>query len=188
MAVGIVATLLFPNFWQQALIKSKGSTNTSSNVLAKKEAKGAKEAKPEITYQISNLGLTLNYPAYTRLPSKVIKPSDGSVTSLPGTEVILEGRSDQEFQEASLITNARDSFLMETKKGVSFAGSLMVREKGFYQFKLKSLSGVHVLLPNKYPIQLDKDKAPQVRLLPANPKPVYYDSDKIQVFLSLIHI
>ncbi|MEC9423478.1 MAG: hypothetical protein VYC01_03945, partial [Nitrospinota bacterium] len=182
LAVGIFATLLLPNFWQQALTKSKGYANANLKVSANKKINEAKESKPEIIFQISNLGITFNYPAYTHLPSKVIKPSDGSVSSLPGTEVIIEGVSDQEFQEASLTINAKDSFLMEPKNGVSFLGSFMVREKGFYQFKLKSLSGTHVLLPNKYPIQLKKDKAPEVRLLPSNPKPVYYDSDKIQVF------
>ena len=182
LAMVISATLLLPNFWQQALTKSKGYADTNLKVSANEKVKGSNESKPEIIFKISNLGITLNYPDYTHLPSKVIKPSDGSVTSLPGTEVIIEASSDQEFQEASLTINAKNSFLMEPKKGASFLGSFMVREKGFYQFKLKSLSGTHVLLPNKYAIQLEKDKTPQVRLLPSNPKPVYYDSDKIQVF------
>ncbi|MBC8285126.1 MAG: hypothetical protein H8E32_15030 [Nitrospinae bacterium] len=182
LAMGIVTTLLLPNFWQQALTNSRGSSNTTSVVIADKDLQTSKESKPELIYNISNLELTLNYPAYTRLPSKVIQPSDGSLTSLPGTEVRLNGKSDQKFQEASLVVNSKDSFLMEPQKDTSFAGSFMVREKGFYQFRLKSLSGTHTILPHKYPIQLEKDKAPRVMLFPANPKPVYYDSEKIQIF------
>jgi len=177
----LIATLLAPNLWQQALINSRESNNINSIVFTKNQTKKTKESKQEITYEISNLALTLNYPAYTGLPPKVINPSNGSVTSLPGTEVIIKGNSDKEFQEANLMINVKDSFLMESNKGFSFAGAFIVREKGFYQFKLKSISGAYTLLPNKYPIQLEKDKAPKVRLLPSNPKPVYFDTDKIQV-------
>jgi len=177
----LIATLLAPNLWQKALTNSRKPNNTNSIISANKQTKNTNELKSEVTYEISNLSLALNYPAYTRLPPKLIKPSDGSVTSLPGTEVIVKGTSDKEFQEANLILNIKDTFLMESEKGVSFAGTFIVREKGFYQFKLKNIPGGYTLLPNKYPIQLDKDKTPKVRLLPSNPKPVYFDTDKIQV-------
>ena len=181
LAVCLITTLLAPNLWQQALLNSRESNSTNPIEFSNKQAEKTKELKQEITYKISNLALTLNYPAYTRLPPKVIKPSNGSVISLPGTEVVIKGTSDKEFQEANLMLNAKDTFLIESKKGISFAGEFIVREKGFYQFKLKSIYGTYSLLPNKYPIQLEKDKAPKVRLLPSNPKPVYFDSDKIQV-------
>lgn len=182
LVLSIAAALLLPGFWHQAFTKSRILTSTNTVESANEKVKASKESKPELIYEINNLGITLNYPAYTRLPSKVVKPSDGAVTSLPGTEVIIEGKSNPKFQEASLVINAKDSFLMGSKKDASFAGSFMAREKGFYQFKLKDLAGKHVLLPHKYPIQLEKDKAPRIRLFPSNPKPVYYDSDKIQIF------
>ena len=58
----------------------------------------------------------------------------------------------------------------------------MIREKGFYQFRVKGPSGTRTVLPQKFPIKLDKDKKPRILLFPANPKPVYFDTDKIQIF------
>ena len=182
MVVGIAVTLLLPNFWQQALINSKGSVTTPGITKIDEKIQNPITEGPEQNYQISDLGLTLNYPSYTRLPSKVIKPSDGSVKSLPGTEVTIKGKTNEDFHEATLVVNIKDSILMESKDPLSLKGAFMVRERGFYQFRLKDQSGTQVLLPKKYPIELEQDQTPRVVLLPANPKPVYYDSDKIQIF------
>ena len=133
-------------------------------------------------YSIHDLALNLNYPAYTRLPAKVINPSDGSVKALPGTEALIKGKINHPFQAASLVVNEKDSFLMESKKDSSLSGSFMVREKGFYQFRVKGNSATRSTLPQKFPIELKKDQKPRILLFPANPKPVYFDTDKIQIF------
>ena len=182
IVVGISVTLLLPNFWQQALINSKGSVSTPGITKIDEKIQNLITEGPEQNYQISDLGLELNYPSYTRLTSKVIKPSDGSVTSVPGTEVTIEGKTNENFHEATLVVNTKDSILMESKDPLSLKGGFMVRERGFYQFQLKDQSGTQVLLPQKYPIELEQDQTPRIILLPANPKPVYYDSDKIQIF------
>ena len=182
MVVGISVTLLLPNFWQQALINSKGSVSTPGITKIDEKIQNPITEGPEQNYQISDLGLTLNYPSYTRLTPKVIKPSDGSVASVPGTEVTIEGKTNENFHEATLVVNTKDSILMESKDPLSLKGGFMVRERGFYQFQLKDQSGTQVLLPQKYPIEIEQDQTPRIILLPANPKPVYYDSDKIQIF------
>ena len=182
IVVGISVTLLLPNFWQQALINSKGSVSTPGITKIDEKIQNPITEGPEQNYQISDLGLTLNYPSYTRLTPKVIKPSDGSVASVPGTEVTIEGKTNENFHEATLVVNTKDSILMESKDPLSLKGGFMVRERGFYQFQLKDQSGTQVLLPQKYPIEIEQDQTPRIILLPANPKPVYYDSDKIQIF------
>ena len=182
MAVSMAVTLLLPNFWQQALINSKGSVSTAGITKMEEKIQSPITEEPEQNYQINDLGLTLNYPSYTRLTSKVIKPSDGSVASLPGTEVTIEGKTNEGFHEATLVVNAKDSILMESKNQFSFKGALLVRERGFYQFQLKGQSGAQFLLPQKYLVELEQDQAPRIILFPANPKPIYYDSDKIQIF------
>ena len=93
MVVGIAVTLLLPNFWQQALLNSKGSVTTPGITKIDEKIQNRITEGPEQNYQISDLGLTLNYPSYTRLPSKIINPSDGSVKSLPGTEVTIKGKT-----------------------------------------------------------------------------------------------
>ena len=182
MAVGMALTLLLPNFWQQALINSNGVVSTPGITKIEEKFQSPITKGPEQNYQISDLGLILHYPAYTRLTSKVIKPSDGSVTSLPGTEVTIEGKTNEGFHEATLVVNTKDSILMESKDRLSLKGAFLVRERGFYQFRLKDKSGTQVLLPQKYPIELEQDQTPRIVLFPANPKPVYYDTDKIQIF------
>ncbi len=182
LALGLAATFLLPNFWQQAIKNGTTSVTVQNTWVVNKNTSGPEAVRAEPVYTINDLALTLHSPSYTRLPVKKIKPSDGSVNALPGTEVKIEGRSDIEFKEASLVVNTKDQFLMESKDGRSLIGSFMVREKGFYQIKIKGPTGIRTLLPEKYPIELEKDQSPRVVLFPANPKPVYYDSDKVQIF------
>jgi hypothetical protein len=180
LALGLVTTFIVPDFWQQALKKNSVSINTSQTTTAEINNSNPKLKKP--VYSIHDLVLNLNFPAYTRLPAKVINPSDGSVKALPGTEVIIKGKIDQPFESASLVLNGKDSFLMESKKEASLSGSFMVREKGFYQFRVKGNSATKTVLPQKFPIELAKDQNPRILLFPANPKPVYFETDKVQIF------
>ena len=182
LVVSLGTTLILPGFWQTAFINSKGKANEPIIATAKKGTQNPVAGKTIQNYKISDLGITLNYPSYTHIEPKTVNPSDGSVKTLPGTEVVIKGKANDDFKEATLVVNAKNSFLMETKSPSSLKGSFMVRENGFYQFKLKDLSGNQVLLPQKYPIELEKDQSPRIVLFPANPKPVYYDSDKIQMF------
>ena len=180
LSVGLVVTLIAPDFWQQALKNSNPSAGTPPTVTAEKNISSPDLAEP--VYSIHDLTLTFNYPAYTRLSAKRVNPSDGSVKALPGTEVLIKGKINQAVQAASLVINEKDSFLMESKKDSTLSGSFMVREKGFYQFRVKGQSGTRTVLPQKFPIKLDKDQKPRILLFPANPKPVYFDTDKIQIF------
>ena len=180
LSIGLVVTLIAPDFWQQAFKNSNPSAGTPPTMTAEKNISSPDLAEP--VYSIHDLALTLNYPAYTRLSAKRVNPSDGSVKALPGTEVLIKGKINQAIQAASLVINEKDSFLMESKKDSTLSGSFMVREKGFYQFRVKGPSGTRTVLPQKFPIKLDKDQKPRILLFPANPKPVYFDTDKIQIF------
>jgi DNA repair exonuclease SbcCD ATPase subunit len=180
LALGLVATFIIPDFWQHALKNSNASIKPPQTVTAEKNI--SKPALAEPVYTIHDLALTLNYPAYTRLSAIKINPSDGAVKALPGTEVLIEGKINQAVQTASLVINEKDSFLMESKKDSTLSGSFMVREKGFYQFRVKGHSGTRTVVPQKFPIEVEKDQKPRILLFPANPKPVYFDTDKIQIF------
>ena len=180
LALSLIVTFIVPDFWQLALKNSNPSINPSQTITAKKSIPNPKLTEP--VYSIHDLALKLNYPSYTRLPAKVITPSDGSVKALPGTEVRVEGKINQAVQSASLVVNGKDSFLMESKKDTSLTGSFMVREKGFYQFRVKRNSETRTVLPQKFPIEIEKDQKPRILLFPANPKPEYFDTDKIQIF------
>ena len=136
----------------------------------------------EIRYSIDHLELTFNFPAYTRKKSVTQNPSDGKIKVLPGTEVLLKGNVSAPVEDASLVLNGKDNLSMNVRNKTALEGRFIVKEPGFYQFRLKSPHGEKTLLADKYPITLAKDQAPKITILLANPKPVYYLSNKVQFF------
>ncbi|MDH3256678.1 MAG: hypothetical protein OEM27_03595 [Nitrospinota bacterium] len=136
----------------------------------------------EIQYSIDHLDLTFNFPSYTRKKSVAHNPSDGRIEVLPGTEVVLKGNVSVPIEGASLVLNGKDNLSMNVQDKTAMRGRFIVKEPGFYQFRLKSPHGEKTLLAEKYPITLKKDKAPRIIIFLANPKPVYYQSNKIQLF------
>jgi soluble cytochrome b562 len=135
-----------------------------------------------VQYRIEELGLEFNFPAYSQLARKTVRPSDGKVEALPGTEVKILVRVRPAPEGAELVLSGRDHFSMRRAAGEGFMSSFLVKEKGFYQFLIKDKAGQKHLLKKKYPITPVPDEAPQVVLFLANPKPVYHDNDKVQMF------
>ncbi len=170
-------TALLPDFWKQAFFPSTSEELAQTQALQNQEV--PKPASSQADYQIDNLTLTLEFPAYTQLKKQVLMR--GSVKALPGTEVKVNGNSNLSVDESELVVNNRDHFLMDVNGLNNLKGSFMIREKGHYQFKVKPSEGEKFLLAKKYSIELERDKSPQVILFPENPKPVYYETDNVQV-------
>ena len=182
-AIALAAAFLLPDFmtrgydhWAQppALVQVApvpDSPNPTSAIPEK-----------EIQYSIDSLKLTFNFPAYTRKKPVTHNPSDGKIKALPGTEVLLKGKVTPSIEGASLVLNGRDNLSMKVQNKTALEGRLIVKESGFYQFRLKSPQGKKTLLPDKYPITLTRDKAPSINIILANPKPVYYLSHKVRFF------
>ncbi len=172
----ITSTMLLPDFWQQGLSDSQELTQAQD--MQNKNETNSKPAQAD--YHIANLSLTLEFPAYTQLKKQTL--TQGSVKALPGTEVKINGSSNLPVDGAQLVVNNHDHFLMDVNNLKNMGGSFMLHEKGHYQFKLTPPDGEKFLLKKKYPIELKQDKPPQVILFPANPKPVYYGTDNVQMF------
>ncbi len=136
----------------------------------------------EIQYAIDHLNLKFNFPAYTRKKPVTHNLSDGKIVALPGTEVLLKGNVNVPVESASLVLNGKDNLAMTIQDETAIKGRFIVKEPGFYQFRLKSPLGKKTLLAEQYPITLTRDKAPRIIIFLANPKPVYYLSNKIQLF------
>ncbi len=155
---------------QTALITpDEKPSDTSSKIIAQ-------------NYTIENLALTYHYPAYTKLESVVVNPSDGKVEVLPGTEVQIEARTNNPVAGAELMVNGKDNFQMKATKKGSLDTRFLVKEKGYYQIRIKVEGGDKLLLEKKYPIIITDDLAPSIILFLANPKPVYFENDKIHIF------
>ncbi len=175
----ITATWALPGFWKPAFSNSQ---ELAQSQIAKNNKEKPEVTKKPVKYSINNLSLTLEFPAYTQLKRQTITPSDGSIKALPGTEVKIMGDSNLPVEGVELVVNNRDHFLMDMLNSKNLQGALIIREKGHYQFKVKQQDGGKFLLDEKYPIELKQDKSPQIILFPANPKPVYYDNDTVQMF------
>ena len=181
--IALTVALLLPDFMTRGydrwthppalnqVVESSDSSDPASATLEK-----------EIQYAIDHLDLTFNFPSYTRKKSVTHNPSDGKIVVLPGTEVLLKGNVSVAIEGASLVLNGEDNPSMTVQNETGIEGRFIVKEPGFYQFRLKSPLGKKTLLAEKYPITLIKDKDPRIIIFLANPKPVYYMSNKIQLF------
>jgi hypothetical protein len=161
---------------------------TSSSVLAQTfqekttDQEQTKSNPTSINYSIDYLDLILNFPSYTGKNPEIIKPSNGEINVLPGTEVIINAKTNSMVRGANLIFKGQDILTMKKENNTSLNISLLVKEKGFYQFNVKDPKGKEYLLEKKYPVMLAKDQSPNIILFLANPKPVYFNTDKVQLF------
>ncbi len=180
LAVLTVAVLAVPDF------VSRGYKNFISNqnpaAQAKSENLSGKSAPPPLpAYRIEDLSLTYNYPAYTGLPQKTVHPSDGRVLALPGTEVLVQVKTNSPLSKAALVLNRDAEYSTRQTGPQTFEGQFLNQQPGFYQFRIQSPDRQTVLLPEKYPIVMDQDKTPRIVLFILNPKPIYYADHKIEL-------
>lgn len=133
-------------------------------------------------YLIDSLNLTFNFPYYTRIKTKTSKSPDGKISVLPGTEVVISATTNIPASGAELVSNDKDKFAMSEISKTTFKANLLVKKKGDYQFIIKDEKGIKHLLAKKYPVTLNKDNAPSIVLFLANPKPVYFNTDKVKFF------
>jgi hypothetical protein len=179
----VIVAFLLPDFF------SKGFDNLLSPPVpaaSQIQASATKpKQKPEASigkYTISDLKLTFNYPAYTGMKPQVIHPSDGKISVLPGTEAQVQGTVNLPVDGGELVWNAKDNFSMQLLGNNTLETQFLVKEQGFYQFRVKDAEGTKHLLPEKYAVTLTQDRAPNIVLFIANPKPVYYANGTIELF------
>ncbi len=174
----ITANALLTDFGKQVSPDSQELAQTPT--IQSENQKGSEIADKQADYHIDNLSLILEFPAYTGLKKQIL--TQGSLKALPGTEVKVTGNSNLPVEKAELVVNNHDHFAMDVSDLKNLNGSFLLREKGHYQFRVKPSDGEKVLLREKYSIELEQDKSPQVILFPANPKPVYFRTDSVQMF------
>jgi hypothetical protein len=116
---------------------------------------------------VTDLKLTLRFPAYMAEPDEVIPGSSGDVTAPRGTEVIIEGRADRALEKASLLVGDSET-AVEVKGGRDVVARFVVNENGAYRFKIDGvgagLGGRPELDPVAHKITVKVDAAPTVLL------------------------
>ena len=99
----ITATALLPGFWKQVSPDSQELTQTPT--IKSENKKDSQIADSQDDYQIDNLSLILEFPAYTKLKKRIL--TQGSLKALPGTEVQITGNSNLPVESAELVVNNR---------------------------------------------------------------------------------
>ncbi len=181
LTVLAVAVLAAPDFISKGY--KNFISNQNPNTQAKSQNSSGKSVSPPPlpAYRIEELSLAYNYPAYTGLPQKTVHPSDGRVLALPGTEVLIKVKTNLPLSKASLVLNRDAEYSTRQTDPQAFEGQFLNQQPGFYQFQIQSPDRQTVLLPEKYPIVMDKDQTPRIVLFVLNPKPVYYADHKIEL-------
>lgn len=183
---GILILLVFTVLFIPDFIE-KGNTFWSIQEIYLKASQTQKfdekntNLKP-VNYSIESISLTFHFPLYTGLKTQSTKSLDGKIHVLPGTEANIMAKMNASLIGADLIFNGKDKYTMKKEGEMGLRGNLLVKEKGFYQFSLKDQKRDKHLLVKKYPVTLVKDQAPNIVLFLANPKPVYFNTDKVQFF------
>ena len=150
--VALTVALLLPDFVTRGYdhwVQPPALANAVQNSDASDQASATPES--EIQYSIDHLNLTFNYPAYTRKESVTHDPSNGTIDVLPGTEVLLKGNVSVPVEGASLVLNGKDNLSMTVQNKTALKGRFIVKEPGFYQFRLKSPHGEKTLLAREIP-------------------------------------
>lgn len=116
---------------------------------------------------VTDLKLTLRFPAYMTEADEVIPGSSGDVTAPRGTEVIVEGRADRALEKASLLVSSggdREVAAEVKPDGRTVVARFVVDAGGSYRFKLDGVRGGAELDPVAHKITLHADAAPSVSL------------------------
>lgn len=131
---------------------------------------------------VTDLTLTLRYPAYMARADEVIAGASGDITAPRGTEVIVEGRADIKVNAAAIVlTGGPEELSLQAEvNGRQVRGRFTVSAPGAWRFKLTS-DGRERLDPVARHILIKADAAPTVRLEhPATDETVQPD-DEIKV-------
>lgn len=112
---------------------------------------------------VTDLKLTLRFPAYMGRDDQVIPGSSGDVVAPRGTEIFLEGRADRAVKAAALLLGEREVAL-EVAGGRTLKGRFLVDAQGSYRFRLTEPDGDTELDPVAHRVTLSPDEVPKVSL------------------------
>jgi len=150
------------------------------------EALSARAAQQ--TPLVTDLTLTLRFPAYMARADEVIPGSSGDVTAPRGTEVILQGRADRPVRAAALLVTGGEKELVldaAVKDRRALSARFVVEANGAWRFRVEEENGDVDIDPIAHKILVQADAAPSVRLdEPAADRVVQPDEDVALAFVA----
>jgi hypothetical protein len=110
------------------------------------------------------LRLTLDFPAYAKLPSRQLDDNVGDVTALRGTRVAFTIESNKPLAEARLLFDDSTSTLLAVN-GSKAAGTLALMKERRYTIHLKDEEGIPSADPIEYSLKLVPDAYPTAKIV-----------------------
>ncbi|HTG18062.1 MAG TPA: DUF4175 family protein, partial [Blastocatellia bacterium] len=110
---------------------------------------------------VKQIDLLLNFPAYTRLPSKKIE-NGGEVAALKGTAVQVFAHLSGAVKSARIAINDGTKVEMSGAGENLFTGQFTVKQNGTYKIEITSEDGERYNGSNEYDITVLEDGAPTV--------------------------
>lgn len=109
---------------------------------------------------VKQLDLTLNFPAFTHLPSKVVEDG-GDIAALKGTVATILARLSGKVRAARIVFSDGKKVEMRLQ-GADFVGELTVAGNITYYIELVSVDGETYRGSNEYDVTLLEDQPPTV--------------------------
>lgn len=126
---------------------------------------------------VTDLKITLRFPAYMLEPDQVVTGSSGDIVAPRGTEVFLDGRADRPVSAAALLVDEAE-LALQVKDERQLSGRFVVEKSGAYRFRLDPVRGGAILDPVSHKITVKPDAAPSVELeAPTEDKIVQLDDE-----------
>ncbi|MBI1946339.1 MAG: DUF4175 family protein [Deltaproteobacteria bacterium] len=132
---------------------------------------------------VTDLKLTLRYPAYMGEPDEVIAGSSGDVLAPRGTEVTVEGRADRPLEGAVLLVGERE-LQVELPDARSLRARFTVEGGGAYRFRVDPARGLPELDPVAHKITVRPDAPPTVLMLEPDADRVVQQDETVRLAFS----
>lgn len=171
MAIGV--TVCFGLFWPGTL--SNGLKQLIHGVVMEQGDESLEEAS-----WVGDMALQYFYPAYTQLPDRKVEGSDGAILAIPGTRVQLSARADRRISKAAL-KFGDETVPLKVSDGYELTAELVLMNPGSYRFELLDDDGRESKSKRTYPIQIQADRTPSVRLLKPKIDMVVRERDVVEL-------
>ncbi len=118
---------------------------------------------------VRRLQVQLEYPDYTLLPEKSLRPHVGDISALPGTRVHLEaGLTGAAVAHAAIVFGDGSTETLALADNTA-GGVFMLTRAGSYHIRLESPEGINNMAPIEYELELTSDAPPSIAILAPGP-------------------
>lgn len=178
---------------RQLMLDSSGSAATTLNALrASTEYFAEFRGERSMTFHLSvvdrpvirALRVRLDFPSYTRLPSRIQEEFVGDVTALPGTRITLTGSASKSLAFGRL-TFDPDSVLQLSVRGRQFSARFRLSRESSYKIEVKDDEGLLNAEPVTYRLNIVADEVPNIAILEPEPSIDIADATSVPLLLQI---